>query len=1145
MAFVNDGTLTVTNSTFRNINSEGIIINYANMFLYNSTFDSITANSIKGSAVSNYGTATIFNCIFKNSTSYDTERVYGLIYNGAYMSIESCIFDSNTAVFIMYPIGTANIYNAGTMNASYNVFLKNNEWDINSVSVDDSNNHKYIDVYNDLGSSAYIDYNWWDCIDSPYDLHLTNTKPGLWIVYDISIEEYTPLDIGDNLYINLSLVSTDGLPFNDDRLHLNEISIDGVSYKLNNYATSFIFNKTSVKASYDVPLIIGGFKTSYLIEVGKNYSYMDVNTNDIPYGDTLQILVNVSSDNLIPTGNVTIFLGKNKYNLNLINGIATLKVDKLVPSTYDLKVVYEGNDDYFKNYYYGNVTVFKQKTHISIDLEDIMVGQKGVAHISIEPNTLVNALGYIYIDGVKRNIYFYQGRATYEFKKFDIGQYDIKVEFLGNTYFESSNASTVFNVHKYRVNLTLSIDDIYVGERAYLYILKDPADLSGDVHFIVEGTTQRDDYAYLSPEQSETRITLKNLGGGLYNITVFYEGDDKYDPCNSSISFTVIKYTPDFNVTLTHNDTNAHIEFNLTTDKYTAPIGGVIQFWHNDNVTEINVTDGYASYDLNLTEGYNYLFAYYMGDSNYNYTLWNATIVVNIPFVFTGEDVLMNVGDNNGYVVILTDPYGRPLVNQSIIFNFTDDLYRGFTDINGSIFFPMDYLDAGIYNITASYNETSINNTITVLKHSDYLFNVTYVENFDGNEIIFTVGLPKDASGNIIINNVSATVSDGQAKITFSALKSGNQTFYINYSGDRKYENQSENITINVGDDKKTILKAPDVEMYYHDGTRFEISLTDRYESPLAMQSVIINLNGVDYEVITNGDGKASLAINLASGFYNVYVSYEDEIYTNSYVNSTIAIYPTVYGWDLVKMYKNASGYVARFTDFSGNLLTSGEATFNINGVLYKRSISSEGLARIAINLNPGNYVITATNPVTGETVSNSITVLSTIVENHDLVKYYKNDSQYTVRALDSQGNPVGAGEYVLFNINGVFYARQTDANGYATLSINLNPGDYVITAEYNFCKVSNNIKVRPILSAYNLVKKSGTSNPFRAFLLDGRGRPLEGATITFNVNGVFYDRITDIDGVAKLNINLMPGRYIITSMYSNGASISNNITIA
>ena len=42
----------------------------------------------------------------------------------------------------------------------------------------------------------------------------------------------------------------------------------------------------------------------------------------------------------------------------------------------------------------------------------------------------------------------------------------------------------------------------------------------------------------------------------------------------------------------------------------------------------------------------------------------------------------------------------------------------------------------------------------------------------------------------------------------------------------------------------------------------------------------------------------------------------------------------------------------------------------------------------------------------------------------------------------------------------------------------------------------------------------------------------------------VFYERTTDEDGIAKLNINLMAGEYIITSQYDN-AVISNKITIS
>ena len=57
-------------------------------------------------------------------------------------------------------------------------------------------------------------------------------------------------------------------------------------------------------------------------------------------------------------------------------------------------------------------------------------------------------------------------------------------------------------------------------------------------------------------------------------------------------------------------------------------------------------------------------------------------------------------------------------------------------------------------------------------------------------------------------------------------------------------------------------------------------------------------------------------------------------------------------------------------------------------------------------------------------------------------------------------------GEKVVFNINGVFYTKATNASGIATLNINLNPGKYIVTAIYKECMVSNNITVLPTVIA-------------------------------------------------------------------------------
>ena len=49
--------------------------------------------------------------------------------------------------------------------------------------------------------------------------------------------------------------------------------------------------------------------------------------------------------------------------------------------------------------------------------------------------------------------------------------------------------------------------------------------------------------------------------------------------------------------------------------------------------------------------------------------------------------------------------------------------------------------------------------------------------------------------------------------------------------------------------------------------------------------------------------------------------------------------------------------------------------------------------------------------------------------------------------------------------------------------------------------------------------------------------------SVLFNVNGVFYNRTTNNDGVASLNIRLPVGEYIITTSCF-GQFISNKILI-
>ena len=473
-------------------------------------------------------------------------------------------------------------------------------------------------------------------------------------------------------------------------------------------------------------------------------------------------------------------------------------------------------------------------------------------------------------------------------------------------------------------------------------------------------------------------------------------------------------------------------------------------------------------------------------------------------------------------------------------------------------------IDEGVVNVTYS----KILDGVAVLKTSQVNLNYNW---WGVNDPVFTeiVTSPKpDIYATLKVTNNKNTVKTGVYWVNTSQIVSeipkmiGNITINSTVIDDvdfsREYEfNLSENSTVSVCLDRevqnltvspqiKTLLTADDVEMYYHDGTRFRVVLTDIDGNPLANQSVMIRINGVEYNRTTNVSGGASIGLNLDSATYAVDVVYLSQLenYLSCNTTSSVNILPTVKGNNVVKVFRNDTQYYATFRNFNGTYLANGEVIqFNINGVLYDRIVRENGVAKLNLNLEAGEYILTALNTVTGEQSSNNITILSKFSENNDIIKYYRNDSQYTVKLIGNDGKAVGAGENVTFNINGVFYTRTTNASGIAKLNINLEPGNYIITAEYAGCRVANNITVLPVLSASDISMSYRDGTQFKANLFNGQGKPFSGQNITFNIHGVFYNRLTDVNGTARLNINLQPGEYIITSTY-NGCNIANTVKV-
>lgn len=522
----------------------------------------------------------------------------------------------------------------------------------------------------------------------------------------------------------------------------------------------------------------------------------------------------------------------------------------------------------------------------------------------------------------------------------------------------------------------------------------------------------------------------------------------------------------------------------------------------------------------------------------------NTTLFLNVVNT-TSRLVPTNIG---AYVV---DSRNNSVSKGNVTFIISDNTYivpvvNGYANINHSfnnagnisIYAYFDDYDYNPSNASSHISVSKDNINLTAYYSHDNTFNCTIVN------VLLSSTDSINGTVSLIANNNEYWINiyDNIGFIQLPGFLEIDNSSIISYGEDENHNPASSNNFIYIENMHHDIYNSYDVNMYFKNGTRYVINLRNNGHAVIGKE-VIININGINYTRITDNNGSVSIALNLNSAVYNVTAYYSDENNHLVSISNVITIQTTIISNDLIKIYRNASQFRATFLDGQGNPLANTTVSFNINGVFYNRTTNDNGTAQLNINLEPGEYIITSTNPINGEMASNSIIVLSRIVENYDLEKYYRNNSHYIVKILDDLGNPVGAGENVIFNINGVFYTRQTNETGHVQLNINLSPGNYTITTEYNGCRVSNKIKVLQTLKTHDLTKKYGTSDQFVATLLDGQGRPYANQTVSFNIHGVLYQRITNSDGQAILNINLMPGEYIITTSYY-GANNANKITI-
>ncbi len=837
---------------------------------------------------------------------------------------------------------------------------------------------------------------------------------------------------------------------------------------------------------------------------------VEIDNVDYPNNTTATIAVSNKAN-----GTVEITVDGKKYKGEFKNGKGTVELTDLTAGAKVAEVEFISGDDYNDNANTNaKFTVNKADTPISLQVEEGIVGELTNITVGLDAPGIVSVKvndTIVYVGPVN------DGSIVIPVSDLTKGDYEVIVDYYGDENYKPNSTSSSFTVDK---NNTYNFDATPTVENQTLIIDIDlPDDATGNITVNVDGEN-------ITVPVNDT-ISL-DLDPGNHTVNVTYNGDDKYEPKSKDLGEITIPKVVDYpiNVTVVDDelivsvpeDATGNVTITIGGDDYVVPIG--------DGKAVLDISDlGPGDYVADVT---------YPGDDKYgpnsnsteftipkvvdypiNATVVDDELIVSVPDDATGN-VKVNIGDKD-YTVPIKD--GKAVLDIS--------------DLD-----PGDYVADVTYPGDDKYGPNSNSTRFTVPKIDNYPMNMTNTD----DELVISV--PEDATGNVKVNidgkDCTVPIKDGKAVLDISDLPSGEYDVTVTYPGNDKYAPKTIDGIINKT--LSLIITAPDVVKYYSGPERFIVYCTDDKGNNVDGLTINITINGITY-TRTTSDGKASIALTLNSGNYTALVEFggKDKFRPQT-LNASVEILPTIYAKDVFKVFRNGTQYYALFTDGEGNPQPNINVTFNIHGVFYTRTTNSTGWAQLNINLLQGKYVITAFNPVTGEKRSNNITVFTLIVAS-DLTKYFRNESQFIVRVRGPDGNWAKAGEKVTFNIHGVFYTRYTNETGHIKLNIALEYGDYIVTTYYKDAVEANHIKVLPRLIVSDLVMTYGDGSEFVARTLDGQGNIAPYQRVTFNIFGVLYDRITDSNGETRLKIPLIPGEYLMTSIYGEEVH-ANKVTI-
>ena len=467
---------------------------------------------------------------------------------------------------------------------------------------------------------------------------------------------------------------------------VNDDATGTVSITVKNETGDVVYSNSSElsgsKASFTVPDLSAGKynvtveysgDNNYNAEIGKaNFTVnkidtpVNLETENITYGEEETISVSVNDD---ATGSVTITIYSKddtpvySETVPIDKASAQITVPELNAGNYTVHVDYSGDGNYKPGSADGKFEVAKADAIVEIHVYDIIYGE--IEELTVTCNAPGNVT--IYVNGVNITLPLeegyghtlfaallnaYSGKAQWDLENLAAGTYPARVHYNGNENYNEAEDEDVFNVLKKETSVSVSVDDIKVGEDAVINVELSPSAAPGKLTITVDGK----EYT-VTPKNGKASLKVPGLKAGNHTVTVSYPGSENYTDSSNETTFTVSKVKPDIDVSAPTIKVGEDGKITVTlpkdaTGKVTIEIDG-------KNYTS-QIKDGKAVFTVSgLKVGKHSIKIFYTGDDKYE------SSVVDGGFIKVIDDNNHGSNDHKGHandIDLSTKATGNPVL---------------------------------------------------------------------------------------------------------------------------------------------------------------------------------------------------------------------------------------------------------------------------------------------------------------------------------------------------------------------------------------------------------------------------------------------------------------------------------------------------